>query len=129
MKLTGTYTHLAWEESVVEQINDTQKLGEALVKEQFDGDLEGSASIKMQLFYCDDGTAHFHGFRLFNGEMNGESGTLTILESGIWSSDKAVTKWEIVEGSGTGAFEGATGAGGYEAGHTKQVNWHLNLAL
>ncbi|AVX03718.1 hypothetical protein MXMO3_01187 [Maritalea myrionectae] len=127
MKLSGTYTHFAWDETVVKQINDQQKLSEALVKEEFDGDLKGSASIKMQIFYCEEGTAQYHGFRLFNGTLKGEQGTLTILETGTWTKDKATTNWQIVEGSGTGAFEGATGNGGYEAGHTKQVDWHLEL--
>ncbi|MCF4099131.1 DUF3224 domain-containing protein [Maritalea mediterranea] len=129
MKLSGTYTHLSWDETMIEQVNETQKLSEALVKEEFDGDLQGSASIKMQLFYCDDATAHYHGFRLFNGSHNGKSGTMTILETGTWVKDKATTHWQIVDGSGTGAFEGAAGQGGYEAGHTKQVNWHLDVQI
>lgn len=129
MKLTGTYSHLSWDETVVEQINDQQKFSEALVKEEFEGDLQGKASIKMQLFYCDEGNATYHGFRLFNGSLNGKPGTLTILETGTWATDKATTQWQIVEGSGTGAFEGATGQGGYEAGHTNKVNWHVDISL
>lgn len=129
MKLSGTYTHFSWDETVIEQINDQKKYSEALVKEEFDGDLQGKASIKMQIFYCEKGTAHYHGFRLFNGSFKGEKGTLAILETGTWAKDKATTRWQIVEGSGTGAFEGATGDGGYEAGHTNKVNWHLDIAI
>lgn len=129
MKLTGTYSHLSWDEVVVEQINDQQKFSETMVQEKFDGDLRGEASIKMQLFYCDESTATYHGFRLFNGQLIDKPGTVTILETGTWSADKAKTHWQIVEGSGTGAFEGATGQGGYEAGHVDKINWHLEIAF
>ena len=95
----------------------------------FRGDLEAQAQTNFLMQYPDEANAHYAGYLLVDGKLDGKAGTFIIYEVGAWENGVASSRWEIVKGSGTGALKGISGTGKYAAEHDKTVHYEIEYEL
>ena len=124
----GTIKHNDWDEKPYHEANG-QKSTKADIKCVFTGDLEAKAQTNFLMQYPDDKNAHYSGYLLVDGALEGKKGTFMIYEVGTWENGVASSKWEIVNGSGTGALKGISGKGSYAAEHDKTVHYDLKYEI
>jgi hypothetical protein len=57
----------------------------------------------------------YRGLIRFDGKLREKSGSFVLRDHGTFAAGTASSAVEILEGSGTGALQGITGAGNYHA--------------
>ena len=120
---TGTATFKSWDEyPPYDGDAPLPRLASATVVFTYEGDLEGTSTSRSVLAYGADGSGTALGFEEFTGSLGGVEGTLVLRHEDAFGADGVTTRWEIVEGSGTGY----TGSGGYQVGHGSS-NWPWTL--
>jgi hypothetical protein len=124
----GTIKHQNWNEKPYHEA-PPQKSTMADIKCVFDGDLVAEAQTNFLMQYPDEKNAHYSGYLLVDGALDGKRGTFIIYEVGGWANGVASSRWEIVEGSGTGALKRIVGTGKYAAEHDKTVHYELSYEL
>ena len=97
--------------------------------QRFSGDIEGDGSIEWLMCYLPDRTARFVGLQRIDGSLNGKRGAFVIEAVGVHDGTGSEARWRIIEGSGTGALEGITGQGGFDASGGRNVSYHLDYRL
>lgn len=129
MAARGTFQVEGWDEKEYERRDDGRKLTEAVVDQQFEGDLEGAGQARWLMSYAADGTATFVGLQRVDGSLGGDSGSVVLETRGVF--DGKVARWSasVIERSGTGAFEGLTGSGSFEAPMGSTATFDLDLHL
>jgi len=125
--LSGNFEIKGWDEKPVEEHADGRKLTRATVKRSFAGELTGESSTEYVMSYAADKTARFVGMEQLSGELKGEAGHLTLQLTGVYDGKEARADWEVVEGSGDGVFEGASGKGSFHAPHGSTGEYKLDL--
>jgi len=124
----GTIKHEHWNEKPYHEA-PPQKSTAADIMCVFDGDLEARAQTNYLMQYPSEKACHYAGYLLVEGALGGRKGAFTIFETGTWENGVASSRWEIVEGSGTGALAGISGTGSYAAEHDKTVHYRLDYEL
>lgn len=126
---TGTVTVSAWNEETYRELDENAKLTKATVSFALDGDLTGEATWDAVMCYRPDGTAIFTGIQLVTGQLGGATGSFVARADGEFASGTARTRWEIIEGTGAGAFSGLTGSGESVATATPPGTYTLDYRL
>jgi len=99
-----------WEPSEIESPEGGPKMGRALIKKTFSGDLEGTSSTEM--LSCgspDSGGAGYIAQELVTGTLAGRSGMFVMQHGGIAAKGQQRAFGSIVPGSGTGELRGLHG--------------------
>lgn len=127
-KLTATSTFSSWdEEPGWGDDAPLPRVAHAQVVFTYSGDIEATSDARMVLHYAADGTGTGHGFELVTGTRDGEEGTFVLRHTDDFGPDGVSATFAVVEGSGTGAFDGLTGSGSYQLGHgTKEWEWAIS---
>jgi hypothetical protein len=135
MRLYGTYVPAKWDEQTIEIIEGRMKSTRVTAEFQFEGDLEGVATVEYVMFYSsfdpDDmqkARAHYVGQIRIVGKLQGKTGSFVANDSGTFSDGVANSELSIIAGSGTGALSTLSGVGEYSADQ-KSCTWEMEVAL
>jgi hypothetical protein len=126
---TGRFTVRNWDENTYSELGQNSKLTKVTVTFAFDGDLAGEATWDAVMYYRPDGTAVFTGFQQMTGTLDGHDGSFVVQADGEFVSGEARTRWQVVDGSGTGALAGLTGSGEAVATATPPGTYTLDYSL
>jgi hypothetical protein len=107
----GTFTVKSWDENTYAELEGQAKLTKARMVFSYAGDLEAEGTSDTLMCYRDDGTAVYTGLDLMTGQLGGRSGTFVLRSEGGYEGGEAKTRWQVIEGSGTGGLTGLRGAG------------------
>lgn len=125
----GTFKITSWDENTYFESEGGPKLTRAEITQDYEGTLEGEASLQYLMVYRPDGGVGFTGVERFSGSVGGKPGSFVMVHSGKFEAGTASSKWCIVSGSGTGKLEGMQGSGSFSAEHggtaEYKVKYHL----
>jgi hypothetical protein len=107
----GTFTVKAWDENAYQELDDGTKLTKATMTFDFGGDVTAEGVSDSVMYYRSDGTAVFTGLQRMVGQLDGHDGSFVLHADGEYAGGAATTRWQIVDGSGTGALTGLRGSG------------------
>jgi hypothetical protein len=124
--LSGQFSIAKWEEQTLIKRLAPQKLNEAEIAYDLQGDMVGTLSGKYLMAHENDKTATYIGILVFEGKIGAHSGQFALHEDGKFENDVANTKWTIISGSGTDDFAKITGKGGYAA-TSRTVDYTLEI--
>lgn len=126
-KLTGTFEVRSWEENAYLERAAEPKLTHVTGTQRFSGDVVGDGTISWLMCYRPDASARFVGIQHIAGTFGDRRGSLVIESVGDHDGKASTGTWTVVEASGTGALEGATGHGRFTAPGGKTVQYELEL--
>src|SRR5689334_22856437 len=115
MAASGAFQVTSWDESEYEERPGELRLTQAVVEQQFTGDLEGAGRARWLMSYAADGTATFVGLQLVDGSLHGRRGSVVFETRGIFDGKVASWTATVTDGSATGELEGLVGSGAFEA--------------
>lgn len=124
----GTILHNNWDEKPYNEVAGL-KSTEANIDIVMKGDVAATGKSRSLMQYPSAKTCHYAGYTTLTGTLDGKSGSFIIYEAGTWKDGVASSRWEIVEGSGTGELKGLKGTGSYAAEHDKSVHYELHYEL
>jgi Protein of unknown function (DUF3224) len=107
----GTFTVAAWNEDTYQELEADAKLTKATVTFAMSGDMTAEATWDAVMCYRPDGTAVYTGIQRVQGRLAGVDGTFVVLADGEFADGEARSRWQVIEGSGTGGLAGLTGTG------------------
>ncbi len=107
----GTSSVKSWDENTYRQLDGDAKLTKVTVTFGLEGELAGEATWDAVMCYLPDGTAVFTGIQLVTGKIGGAEGSFVVRAEGEYAAGEARSRWQVVEGSGTGGLAGLTGNG------------------
>lgn len=125
----GTFTVRSWDENTYRELGGDAKLTKATVTFGLQGDITGEATWDSVMCYRPDGTAVYTGFQRVQGELAGMDGSFVVRADGEYADGKARSRWQVVEGSGTGGLAGLTGSGEAVAAATPPGSFTLDYDL
>ena len=125
----GTFTVASWDEDTYRELGGDAKLTRATVTFALEGDLTGQASWEAVMCYRPDGTAAYTGMQRFEGQVGGIEGGFVVQADGEFAGGEARSRWEVVEGSGTGGLAGLKGSGASTAGSAPPGSFTFDYQL
>ncbi len=128
-KASGQYSMEKWDETVVRDQAPPQKCAQVVAHGPMSGEINGDAQTFYLLAYITAQTGKFCGYTCFEGRIGDLKGSLVLADEGHFDETSATTNWTVVEGSGTGDFEGISGTGGFVATHGLTVEFTLDYEL
>ncbi len=124
----GTILHNNWDEKPYHEAAPL-KSTEAKIDIVMHGAIEATGPARYLMQYPTAEICHYAGYLVMDGTLDGKSGQFIIYEVGDWTNGVAASKWQIVQGSGTGELKGLTGHGSYAAEHDKTVHYELSYSF
>ena len=100
----------SWDEKTISESGPT-KITRTTMGQSCTGDIEGSSSSELVMYYQDGGTATIVGFLTIDGSIGDRSGTVVLRSIGGFDGSEATADLTVVQGSGTGGLSGITGTG------------------
>jgi hypothetical protein len=91
------------------------KVTRATVKQRYTGDIKGTGTIEYVMAYRPDKTAEYTGVEVITGSIGSRKGSIALLLRGEYDGKEAVTRWQVVPGSGRGDLKDLTGKGAFSA--------------
>ena len=125
----GSFELASWDEQTYDEFEGGGKLTRASVTQAFHGDLEGDGSVEWLMAYRPDGTAHFVGLQLIEGELAGLEGSFVLETTGDFDGSSATWKASVVPGSATDALRGLTGTATFGAPKGPLAKFELDYQL
>jgi Protein of unknown function (DUF3224) len=125
----GTFTVKEWDESPIQELADGTKLTKAKMTFDFGGDVAAEGVCESVMYYRADGTAVFTGLQRTVGQVGGRDGSFVLQADGEFAAGEARTRWQIIEGSGTGDLAGLRGSGSSVAGSGPAGTFSLDFDL
>jgi Protein of unknown function (DUF3224) len=125
----GTFTVAAWDESTYQELAGDGKLTRATVAFGMAGDITGEATWDAVMCYRPDGTAVYTGIQRVQGQLAGVDGSFVVQADGEFVDGEARSRWQVIEGSGTGGLSGLTGTGQAVATATPPGSFTLDYDL
>ena len=107
----GTFTVKAWDESPYQELADGTKLTKATMTFDYGGGLTAEGVSDAVMYYRADGTAVYTGLQRMVGQIGERDGSFVLQADGEYAAGEARTRWQIIDGSGTGGLTGLRGAG------------------
>jgi len=108
---TGSFTVKSWDENTYQELDGNGKLTRASVAFALEGDLAATAAWDAVMCYLPDGSAVYTGYQRTTGTLAGRAGSFVLRADGEFVNGEARSRWQVVEGSGTGELTSLTGAG------------------
>jgi hypothetical protein len=128
-RATGTFTVASWDESTYQELDGDAKLTKATVSFGMEGDVIGEATWDALMCYRADGTAVYTGFQRVTGQLAGVDGSFVVQADGEFADGEARSRWQIIDGSGTGGLAGLAGSGSAVATATPPGSFALDYEL
>ena len=125
----GTFTVTAWDENTYQEMEAAAKLTKATVTYGLAGDIVGEATWDAVMYYRPDGTAVFTGLQRVHGQVAGVDGSFVMQADGEFEAGEARSRWEVIEGSGTGALARIKGTGTAVATATPPGSYSIDYDL
>ena len=128
---TGIATFTSWdEEPGWDSGAPVPRLAQAAVAFRFAGDLDGTSASRSVMHYAGEEQGVTVGLeRLDARTAEGGEGTVVLRSEGTFDAEGVTVAWTVVPGTGSGAFAGLGGTGGFTAGpHVEEWTWRLDLA-
>jgi sulfur carrier protein ThiS len=125
----GTSSVTSWDESTYQDLGENGKLTRATVAYALEGDLTAEATWDAVMCYRPDGTAVFTGMQRVAGQLDGREGTFVVQADGEFAAGEARSRWQVVDGSGTGGLAGLTGTGSAVATSTPPGTFSFDYDL
>ena len=110
MPLTGTFQITQWTETVEQELANGTKFSNAIVEQNYEGDLTGTSQVKYQLYYSQDGNAVFNGFETITLASQEQQQTLVLKHDGQFNNGVATSKFTIVASSADKSLIGQSGS-------------------
>ncbi|HXT18907.1 MAG TPA: DUF3224 domain-containing protein [Gemmatimonadaceae bacterium] len=114
-QLEGAFDVVSWDEEPYDRIEGQPRFSHVRSVYEMKGSIQGEASLCYLLAYADD-IAHFVGFALVTGTVNGKSGSFVMNDVGTYDNDVAKGRWMIIPGLGRGALSNIRGYGHFATG-------------
>ena len=124
---SGSFQVASWNEDTYEELDGGRKLTHADVTLRLSGGIEGDGAVRWLMAYRADGTASFVGLARVKGTIDGRPGAFVLENTGTFDGMVARGRWSVVDGSGTGALDGLSGTGGFEA--AQEATYSLQYQL
>lgn len=124
----NNFTITGWDEVTLNEY-DGKKLSHAKVTQAYTGLLTGSAEINYQMTYTSETEASYIGTELFEGSIGDKSGSIVFVHRGTYKGGKVQSKFDVIEGSGTGELEGLSGAGEFASGESQSVEYSFDYSM
>ena len=125
----GSFTVKSWDENTYRELDGSGKLTKASVVFAVEGDLTAEAAWDAVMCYRPDGSAVFTGYQRMTGEVDGRAGSFVLLADGEFVGGEARSRWQVVEGTGTGELAGLTGSGSSVATSTPPGSYTFDYDL
>lgn len=125
----GSFSVKSWDESTYQELAENAKLTKATVAFALEGDLTAQATWDAVMCYRPDGTAVFTGMQRMTGQLAGREGSFVLQADGEFAEGEARSRWQIVDGSGTGGLAGLTGSGSAVATASPTGTFELDYSL
>jgi hypothetical protein len=93
------------------------------------GDIVAEATWDAVMCYRPDGSAVYAGFQRVEGRLAGLDGSFVVRADGEFIAGEARSRWEVIEGTGTGSLAGLTGSGTAVATATPPGSFSLDYDL
>lgn len=92
----------------------------------FTGDIAGTSLVKAVMLVTENsGPAVYVGIERFDCTVHGRAGTFLLTHTAVMPDPGARTRWDIVQGSGSGELQGITGSGEIQPGHNFCLKYTL----
>lgn len=92
----------------------------------FTGDIEGTSLVKAVMLLTENsGPAVYVGIERFDCTVHGRTGTFLLTHTALMPDPGARTRWEIVQGSGSGDLQGIAGSGEIQPDHNFRLTYTL----
>jgi len=121
----------AWEPSEIPSAEGGPKLGRAMIRKTFRGELEGTSETEMLSCRGEAGGAGYIAQEVVTGTLAGRAGTFVMQHGGIATADGQRAFGSIVPGSATGELRGLRGDVQYrhdESGATVTLDYDFGEA-
>jgi len=125
----GTLEIQSWDEQPYVEFDGDRKLTNTTVTQKLHGDIEGEGTATWLAAYRSDGTADYVGYQRIVGTIDGAEGSVVLRMTGGYDGKVARSDWEVIDGLGTGAFEGLVGTGTMEAASSGSPTYTLEYTL
>ncbi len=102
------------------------RLAQATVAFRYLGSTEAEGDCRYVLSYAADGSGNGVGLERLSGTVDGQPGEVVLRHDVTFAPEGVSVDVAIVAGSGTGAFDGRTGRGHYQAAHGS-TGWEWSL--
>ena len=119
----------SWDEETYFESEVGTKLTRATVTQNVTGDITGTARADWLMHYLADGTARYVGLQRIEGEIGGQRGSFVVETTGEFDGAVAQGPLRVVDGSGTGAFEGIHGDGKFQSPKGTKARFELDYIL
>ena len=116
----------SWDEKTISESGPT-KITRTTMGQSCSGDIEGTSTSELVMYYQDGGTATIVGFLTIDGSVGDRSGTVVLRSIGRFDGSAATADLTVVEGSGTGGLSGISGTGTSVAPHGPTAFVELDL--
>lgn len=126
---SGTFQIASWDEKTYEQLEGDSKLTRARIRQDFAGDLQGSGTWDVLMYYGPDGTANYTGLVRVVGQLKDHSGSVVLQTNGGYDGHEASWVWSVLPGSGTEQLQGLRGQGQVVAPHGSSGSFSLDFDL
>jgi len=120
MHATGSFKITSWDEKPFSEVAGGGKLTHASVVKTYAGEIQGVGTLHYLMTYRLDGSAEFHGYERFVGQVRDRVGSFVLQHRGIFANGKANEVSSVVQDSGTGALIGLRGHSEFSAAHQQE---------
>ncbi len=110
------------------QTDGNAPAGRMIINKTYSGDLIGTGVGQMISKRTASGSAVYSAIEEFTGNLNGKSGTFTLIHKGFMSKESQSLEVVILEGSGEGELKGINGSMGIvqdDKNHTYELTYKL----
>ncbi len=127
IELKGKFQIINWDEQVLAEAGDGSKRSHASISQRYKGGLRGESTINYLMVYTDAANAVFVGYELLECQLDGDAGSCILAHEGVFGNGVAQSSFQIVPGSGKGAWKGVAGEGSFSAPMGSKAEYRLEL--
>jgi uncharacterized protein DUF3224 len=111
MHAEGDFVLRSFDEKPIEEFDNGTKVTRARIVTAYTGDLTGTATADVVMYYSADGTARILGFQRFEGTIGEREGAFVMESLGEFDGELATASLTVMAGHGTGDLAGIDGSG------------------
>jgi len=115
----------SWDEKTQKEFSKESKINRAIVKQKYNGDIEGTSIVEYVMYYLTPSSSKFVGIEYFEGNINGKSGRLTFQHNGKFEDGVASSDFTIIHG--TEKLQGLSGKGSFKTINHTEAEYKIEL--
>ena len=116
----------SWNENTQKEFNEENKINRAIVKQKYNGNMEGISTIEYVMYYLTPSSSKFVGIEYFEGTINGKSGRLTFQHNGKFENGVASSDFTIIHT--TDELQGLSGEGSFKTISHTEAEYQIELS-